>query len=351
MMRSLWLEDTGFVAVHPRFGLRPKDYQEAVHARRLSLQGPGPEPSPPLRLSLGARPLTAITIGAAAGAVASSGTFAVGLPTWTMPFWVAGTWMAARATQIASRESDGQPVTRDDVVQGDRARAALGDLTMSDVISMRQIPDECVNEFKRLITLANFATPEELDEALARLHREATRMVAGTWRDPVAGVIEPEPPRRPALPRDTRQRNDWAKALIDHDAVEQEWAAIVLDRFAVLEVPLLLDVKQPETAAFIDAYARAQDFRAVHGRFFDPALEPEYVDLVRAAVETWTTAQRTAREVGLQFLPKAEQSLVRKAIKMLAQAEDPTRPVAARVHAARRAARLLAKVHTVVLPK
>lgn len=145
----------------------------------------------------------------------------------------------------------------------------------------------------------------------------------------------------------------WNDAREKHERVIEAWTAIVTDPLAALDHTLLLDVTQPRTAAFIEAYGHAQDLAAIHGDDM-PDGESEqraYVTAVRKADEAWTEAVRHARHVHLNWLPAAEERRARQAKGLLATAADEDVPVHLRADAAAKAAELLSKVASFVLPQ
>ena len=144
----------------------------------------------------------------------------------------------------------------------------------------------------------------------------------------------------------------WEAALATHDAVVEAWTAIVTDPLAALDHSLLLDVTQPRTAAFIEAYGHAQDLRAVHGTVLpaDNTQQVAYFAAVRKADEAWTEAVRYAKHVNLSWLPDKEAGLVRKATALLASAGDDAQPLHVRAEAAAKASHLLGKVTSFLLP-
>lgn len=227
------------------------------------------------------------------------------------------------------------------------------------IITADQIPAHAQTRFRQLITLANHASEEELDNALTRLHSEATKMRAGHWHDPLEGLLAPgasekEPPLDPAITSRLNvagfQRDLWRRARASHDAVRVEWTEILVDRLAVLDHPLLLDVSQPATAAFVAAYGRVEDFRSIHGEGFDADLVDEYATLSDEAATAWATAKDRAEEVGLSHLAKADRARFTEAMHLLERADDEALPVRQRVRATSRAARLLGKLESMQLP-
>lgn len=227
------------------------------------------------------------------------------------------------------------------------------------IITAEQIPAHAQTRFRQLVTLANHASDDELDEALTRLYTEATRMRAGQWRDPLEGVLAPvtaeeEQPLDPAIASRLNvaghRQEQWRRARASHDAVRLEWTEILVDRFAVLEKPQLLDVSQPATAAFITAYARVQDFRAIHGEDFDADLVDDYVSLSGEAASAWVEAKARAEEAGLSHLAEQDRARFTEAMHLLDRADDEELPVRQRVRATTRAARLLGKVESMELP-
>lgn len=159
------------------------------------------------------------------------------------------------------------------------------------------------------------------------------------------------PAVRPTPALTAQQR--WNAALATHEKVIEAWTKIVTDPLAALDHTLLLDVTQPRTAAFIEAYGHAQDLAAIHGITMptDESEQRAYATAVRKTDEAWTEAVRHAKHVHLNWLPAEEEKRARQAKGLLSTAADETVPVHLRAEAAKKAADLLAKVASFVLPE
>jgi hypothetical protein len=142
------------------------------------------------------------------------------------------------------------------------------------------------------------------------------------------------------------------RARARYDTVADEWGAICTDPLAALDNAALLDVTNSRTAAFIEAYGRAQDATAVIGvRTASTEHTSEYEDLVRGVEIAWSEARRHAERVGYEWLPAPERDLARKAAALLARAADETASCHERASAAEKAASILRRIETVLLPE
>lgn len=153
----------------------------------------------------------------------------------------------------------------------------------------------------------------------------------------------------------SRFETQWDEALAAHDRVSEQWTELVTDPLAALDHSMLLDVTQPRTAAFIEAYGEAQDLRSMHGTAYPTSATAdtvvrEYLRVVRRAEQAWTDAVRHAKHVHTNWLPQDEAKRVRQASALLRTADDDTTPLHLRAEAAQKAADLLKQVHTFTLP-
>lgn len=340
----------GEVALPPESGLRPKDYWAS--------QTPAASSARPIGESLTVAMFVA-GIAAYVGILLGNVGTRVVDSDWGMlagsPVWLLG--LAALLGILVEHVRVDLPRSRADRGRLAELRRAVAAVDPNRIISIHQVPAHARRRFKLLVTIADHAAPADLDDALRELYGVATEMRTGRWRDPLANVPAPEVIEDPLdasvverLNVAGFQRDMWAKARASHDAVRQEWTEVLVDRLSVLDHPLLLDVSQPSTAAFITAYGRVQDFRSIHGEKFDPALVDQYAALAREAAAAWTTAKSVAEDAGAAHLPEADQALIREAMELLERADDETLPVRRRVRATQRAARLMAKVESLQLP-
>jgi hypothetical protein len=231
---------------------------------------------------------------------------------------------------------------------------------------------ECPEALERL--LAYCETPSGGSRAFAERHRvntiKAVKSALAIGRfsgvEEVAGhaaaapapqptVQSPAPAARavPAESAESVRTQRWADAVACHDHISDAWADIITDPLAALDHSLLLDVTQPRTAKFIEAFGRAQDLRALHGTTYPTKDEvvADYLSIVRQADEAWSDAVRHARHVHLAWLPEGEAKRVRQASALLATAADESQPMHLRADSAAKAAELLAKVTSFYLPE
>lgn len=340
----------GEVALPPESGLRPKDYWAS--------QMPASSKARPIGGTLIVA-LTVVGIAAYVGTLLGNVGTRVVDSDWGMlagsPVWLLG--LAAVLGLLLEHLRVDLPRSRAARLRQAELRRAVAAVHPNRIISIHQVPAHARRRFKLLVTIADHAAPADLDAALKELYTVASEMRAGRWRDPLADVPAPEVIEDPLdasvverLNVAGFQRDMWAKARASHDAVRQEWTEVLVDRLSVLDHPLLLDVSQPTTAAFITAYGRVQDFRSIHGEEFDPDQVEQYAALAREAAAAWATAKSVAEDAGAAHLPEADQALIREAMELLERADDETLPVRRRVRATQRAARLMAKVESLQLP-
>jgi hypothetical protein len=183
------------------------------------------------------------------------------------------------------------------------------------------------------------------------LHWTVYRSENPTVSAPVSPMQSPSRDVKPSL------KAQWDAAIAIHDRVVDAWTNIVTDPLAALDHSLLLDVTQPRTAAFIDAYGHAQDLRAVSGSVYPTGTAEavqravtDYLSAVRRADTAWEAASRHAAHVNLRWLPETEATNVRRASVFLAVAADETATLPERAAAASKAAALLAEITSFVLP-
>ena len=121
-------------------------------------------------------------------------------------------------------------------------------------------------------------------------------------------------------------RLDLARAR--HDAVLGEWGAFELDLVAVFEAPLLTDVTVPQTAAFHEAFAVAEDDRLMVDRVVNDVTVDRYVAAVRVMETTWAVARAHATRVGHSHLAPVERRTLERVVGLLrkALAEGGTDP-------------------------
>ncbi|WP_299926795.1 hypothetical protein [uncultured Nocardioides sp.] len=79
-----------------------------------------------------------------------------------------------------------------------------------------------------------------------------------------------------------------------HEAIREEWTRAVTDPLAPLTSAGSTDVSDPDTAAFLEAYAALEDFLAAHPAGLPPSLVAVYGQDVRDCRRLWDAARATA---------------------------------------------------------
>lgn len=165
-----------------------------------------------------------------------------------------------------------------------------------------------------------------------------------------APALSPEPTATTSSPESV-----WTETALTHDRVIDQWSEIITDPLQALTHAALFDVTQPRTAAFIEAYGAAADFRALHGTTWPgpehgPQHLADYLPLVRRAHTTWEEARRYTERTGWSWLPETEATAARRAAGLLAVAADENATFHERAAAAKKAASLLESVTSFLLP-
>ena len=128
--------------------------------------------------------------------------------------------------------------------------------------------------------------------------------------------------------QEARER-DWATGQAVYKGVLDDYSAYLLDPFAWLQRPILEDVDEPLTAAFLEALAHAQalDLDVV------PA-DQNRIDQFRTAVHdvraAWDKADENARRIGTSIYERSSRNKLRKAAYALRTALDTSATAAER---------------------
>ncbi|QDP08253.1 hypothetical protein [Prescottella equi] len=128
--------------------------------------------------------------------------------------------------------------------------------------------------------------------------------------------------------REARER-DWATGQAVYKGVLDDYSAYLLDPFAWLQRPILEDVDEPLTAAFLEALAHAQalDLDVV------PA-DQNRIDQFRTAAHelraAWDKADENARRIGTSIYERSSRNKLRKAAYALRTALDTSATAAER---------------------
>jgi hypothetical protein len=214
----------------------------------------------------------------------------------------------------------------------------LNDLQVLDDIS--GLDRTVVSDLEQARARLQERTPEAFQawwEAVSRARHEHSLRVGRTFA----------PPPPPSGIGDL-----WGLARARHERVIEAWTAMVTDPLAALSHSSLFDTANTWTAAFIGIYGRASDFIAVHGTEppADRTLIDSYAALTREVESAWQSALIRAERSDLDWLPPAERADADRARRLLTLASDEAASLAERANAAQKAADLLRKVHSFVLP-
>ena len=245
-------------------------------------------------------------------------------------------------------------------------RAALKNLPEED--TSRQQAQEKAYEFSRLYTKVNSGHVAATD--FFENNRELVYDIVALAH--AGGGIKPEtqkrfeqtvciesknvakgrlkPPAKPAVEPVKEKRVDITEVQAAHDIIIAAWADMITDPLNALTHSALFDVTQPRTADFVRAYAAAEDYREVMPA--DPAAEQvrKYRSLVKEADRAWVEAHRYAEHLSYSWLPDSEAKAARQAETLLKVAADETATLHERAAAAKKAASLLDRVKSFMLP-
>lgn len=111
----------------------------------------------------------------------------------------------------------------------------------------------------------------------------------------------------------------WSESVARHDRLREEWLSFQQDFEKVLSFPLLTDVAEPRTAAFIDALGKATDLSA-DARPNSSDVVERYAQATRAAETKWHAALHHAERVRLARFAPGERDRIRKVQRLLRHA-------------------------------
>lgn len=100
----------------------------------------------------------------------------------------------------------------------------------------------------------------------------------------------------------------WDTAVERHGALARQYAAFECDPRSVLDLPALVDVRQPATARFVDAFAESCALLTAE-RPPEPYAQ-QFVDAVERAEHAWAAARDAARRRGSAGFDAAERALL-----------------------------------------
>ncbi|OZD85299.1 hypothetical protein CH260_20350 [Rhodococcus sp. 05-2256-B2] len=139
---------------------------------------------------------------------------------------------------------------------------------------------------------------------------------------------------------------DYAAAHAVYSEVADAYAAYLADPYSIFVRPLLDDLTEPRTAAFIDAFAAMNDVRPEHGPD-TPERVQAFATAAQKARTAWRSADGYARTMGLRVTSVDDQRTVRRIRSALGIALDTSATGQERETALRTVAELAAGIVTI----
>lgn len=140
----------------------------------------------------------------------------------------------------------------------------------------------------------------------------------------------------------------WDRHVTALNGLKENYIAFETDPWSAFRRPLLADVAEPETAAFHDAFAHAQDLHTGTRPKSRSAVD-DFGAAVRAANRAWEVADQHAREVAVPTTSEADRRRLRQAEGALQLAMDANASAAERRVALERVEELIKGL--TVMPK
>lgn len=113
----------------------------------------------------------------------------------------------------------------------------------------------------------------------------------------------------------------WKESVQRHDRLREQWMDFQHDIEKVLSFPLLSDVAEPKTGAFIEALGAAADLSATRRSKSAEAVE-RYAQATRTAETKWQAALHHAERVRLARFEPGERDRIKKVQRLLRQAKN-----------------------------
>ncbi len=136
--------------------------------------------------------------------------------------------------------------------------------------------------------------------------------------------------------------SDVAKAMAAHDAVNRRWLDFELDVGKLIDFPMMTDVRQPLTVAFLRAKRDADALRPVAAaEVTSKARWDDYRNAVNAYDVAFDIAEKEARRIKDSAFSETERERLGTARKLVNIAEDDAASPAERQSAYKRARREL----------
>ncbi|HEX7740580.1 MAG TPA: hypothetical protein VF426_13130 [Marmoricola sp.] len=113
----------------------------------------------------------------------------------------------------------------------------------------------------------------------------------------------------------------WKEAVERHDRIRETWLDFQQDIEKLLTFPVMTDVSEPKTAAFIDAMGKATDLATDKRPKSAEAVE-RYAHATRTAETKWQAALHNAERVRLARFEPGERERIKKVQLLLRQAKS-----------------------------
>lgn len=189
------------------------------------------------------------------------------------------------------------------------------------------------------------ASRERAHQRKIELYRLKHPELAGPGATAVAGVDL----SKHGAPGDGHSTGDVERAMAEHDALNRRWLAYELDVAKLIDFPMMSDVREPLTVAFLRAKRDADALRPLEaGEALAKSRWDDYRNAVNAFVVAFEVAEKEARRVRDSAYSEPERQRLGTARKLVKIAEDDAASPAERQTAYRRARRELDGV--IVLP-
>lgn len=163
-------------------------------------------------------------------------------------------------------------------------------------------------------------------------------------RHPEVAGLDVSASPRPAvdLAKDGYSDADIAKVIQEHDAVNRRWLSYELDVAKLIDFPMMSDVREPLTVAFLRAKRDADGLRPLQGtEITSKSRWDDYRNAVNAFAVAFDIAEKEAHRIKDSAFSEPERARLSTARKLVKIAENDGASPAERQTAYKRARREL----------
>lgn len=161
-------------------------------------------------------------------------------------------------------------------------------------------------------------------------HPEVAALDVSTRPQPLAETI--------SLTKDGYSNGDVAKVKAEHDSVNKRWLSYELDVGKLIDFPMMSDVREPLTVAFLRAKRDADALRPLEGDEISAKSRwDDYRNAVNAFAVAFDVAEKEAHRIKDSAFNDAERARLGTARKLVNIAEDNAASPAERQTAYKRA--------------